>query len=152
MADGKGKNVEEKKIKVTELKQKQSFTNLDTGEDDEIVVTTLKYSVPDGLSVQDALKQMDAIVHPAEERLNALLKYAESKSYQESKAAALAKGNYLTPQLKSKIVQILQATDAFSEVGARDTYARWYAGYKAKKQSAFKVLERARASEEFADL
>lgn len=136
----------------TELKQKQSFLNLQTNEEEDVVVVTKKYSVPTGMATEVAIKEAENLVKPASKRLAALLKFAESESYQESKAAALAKGEYLTPQVKSKIVGIMQTLDAFAEVGARDCFARWFAGYKEKKPSAMKLLERARATEEFSDL
>ena len=144
------------KLVETLLKQKQSFLNLDSGEDDEITVTTKKYTVPDGMDVAAAMKQAQTLVQPVERQLAALLKFAESESYQESKNSALTKGNYLTSGIKSKLVQILQTSDTFANMKAKDVFERWYTGYKSadvkKKAAANKVLDRARASEEYDDL
>lgn len=143
---------EEKHIEVTELKQKQTFLNLDSGDEDEIVVVTKKYSVPEGMPTEKAIAEMRKVVHPDSEVLTALTTYAASKSYSESKAAALAKGNYLTQEVKSAVVAVLQMNPTFAEMKAKDVFAKWYEGYKAKKPGAIKALDRARAANEFSDL
>ncbi len=141
-----------KQLEVKELKQKQNVLNLDNLEDSEIEVVTKKYIVPKGMSVDEAMEAIFSIVTPKEKQLQALLKFAESESYQASKAAAMSGGNYLTPQLRTKIVNTLSNIDAFAEMSAKDIFGRWLTGYKEGKPSAKKLLDQVRALEEFADL
>ena len=139
-------------LEVKELKQKQSFLNLDSMEEGEVEVVTKKYIVPKGMTTAEAMEAISQIVAPEEKRLAALLKFAESESYQLSKNAALAGGNYLTPQLRSKIVSTLSNLDIFAEVSAKDIFGRWLTGYKEGKVSAKKLLDQVRAIDEFSDL
>jgi hypothetical protein len=141
-----------KTLTVTLVKQTQKCLNLDTQEDADITVVTKKYGVPLGMEPSTALKLASGLFANQQALIAALLKRAEQISYQESKDAALASGNFLSSQLKSKIVGIMSSSDSFAEVSAKECFARWLAGYKDGKKSAVTLLERAKASEEFSDL
>lgn len=137
---------------VTDLKQSQTVLNLDTLDDGSITLVYKKFDRNEKAPITAQLAAAMKLVGSDEKRVEALLKYATSEEYQNAKTKSLAAGNFLTTQLKSRIVGIMQTLPQFDDVKAADCYARWLAGYKAKKESAIKLLDRAKASEEFADL
>lgn len=139
-------------LTVTELKQKQTVLDLDTMTDAEILVVTKKYSIDDKAPIAEQLKVAGTLVTPDSEKVRAFLSYATSKSYQDSKNAALAKGNYLSQQLRSAIVGILANYPAMSDLKSSEIFDRWLTGFKAKKPSAVKILEQAQAAQAGAEL
>jgi len=141
----------------TELKQKQTVLDLDSGTDAEILLIYKKFTANDKAPVTVQLAAAAKLVSPDEKRVEALCAYATSQAYRVAKEGALSKGNYLSAQLRSKIVGIMQNLDAFSELSAKECFERWLSGYKDKanvkrQASAAKLLERAKATEEFSDL
>lgn len=166
--DGRQEKTEKKVelIKSTTLKPKQKFVNLDSGVEEEIIVESERYElVPFSGEVakhfngdknaywHEAFKQVSAMVSPVSEQVEAFLKYATSSSYQDGKKTALSGGNFLSPELKSKISSYMGNLTAFSELKASERFDKWLAGYKDKKPGAMKILEACTASEDvFSDL
>lgn len=134
-------------VVVAEKKQPISVLNLDTNEDEKLTLILKTYSVNNELPVEQQLKAIQQHVQPATEQVKALVKYAESKSYQDAKNAAMSKGNYLTQGLRTGIVTILSTYPAFADESSKVIFDRWLAGYKAKKPSAITVLEQAKAAQ-----
>lgn len=138
-------------IEVTDLKPKQTVTDLDTMEDIQILIVYKSYTPSlnkDGSLVAgeaETLAAAQALVTPAAKQITALLKFATSEAYQEAKRAAFAKGNYLTPELKRMAVSLMSNLDAYSSLSAKDLGERWMTGVREKKPGALKWLERARA-------
>lgn len=138
--------------------QKQNVLNLDLGENSEITVTTKTVSWKtakdkDGKDVEpttaEKLKVLQTLVSPAEKQVEALEKFFASESYRVSKEEALSKGNFLTQNLKSGIVNYLSAAYAqFSDLSAKEIFSRWLTGYKAKNKNAIEVLNRIKAAGE----
>lgn len=134
-------------------KQKQTVLNLETGVDDEIEVLQCKFVVPDynekihgnledyNSTVFEAAK---SLVQPAAEQANALIRYAESKVYSDSKKSALAGGNFMTQDLKTQLIKMLRMRPAFAENTAKEIFDRWSAGFAAKNPNAVKYLADAR--------
>lgn len=166
---GAAAKTEQKKVelvKSTTLKPKQKFVNLDSGVEEEIVVESERFElVPFSGDVakhfngdknaywHEAFKQVSAMVSPISEQCEAFIKYATSQSYQEGKKTALSGGNFLSPELKSKISSYMGNLTAFSELKASERFDKWLAGYKEKKPGAMKILEACTASEDvFSDL
>lgn len=145
-------------IIATELKQPQTVLDLDKNEDAKITLVYNKYERNEKAPIAAQIAAANKLVSPEEKRVEALCKFATTEAYQAAKAAELAKGNYLTSQLRTKIVGIMQGLDAFAELSAKDCFERWMTGYKDKtnekrRTSALKLLDRARAAgEEFSDL
>ena len=133
-------------IEATELKQKQTVINLDTQEETEISLVYSKFSPNPKLPVAAQLAEIAKMVTPDSERILALCAYASSQAYQIAKARELAKGNYLTSQIRSAITGLMGNMVAYAENSAKDNFGRWLAGYKAKKASAVKLLDLAKAS------
>lgn len=149
-------------LKITELKPKQKFTDLDSGEEKELEVKSQRFELAPFDSkkhgtkeqyFQNALAVAASLVQPISEQVEAFLRYATSASYQDGKKAALAGGNFLSPEVKSKISQYMGNLTAFSELTAKERFEKWQAGYKEKKPGAVKILEAVTASEDvFSDL
>jgi hypothetical protein len=153
-------------IKSTTLKPKQKFVDLDSGEEKEIVVESERYElVPFSGDVakhfsgdknayyHEAFKQASQMVQPVTEQVEAFIKYATSASYQDGKKAALSGGNFLSPELKSKISAYMGNLTAFSELKASERFDKWLSGYKEKKPGAMKILDAVSQSEDvFSDL
>lgn len=141
-------------ILVTEQKLNVPVIDLDTVEEKKVEVIRKLFVIPSGMDEKTAHNEASKLVQPQTEQTKALLNYASSKSYQDSKGAALSKGNFLTSALRSKIVAIMSQHEAYSELSAKDCFERWLTGFKAKKPAAQKFLDMAKASEqdELADL
>jgi hypothetical protein len=140
-------------IVESDVKQPQTVLDLDNNEDAKITVIYKKYVANDKVPVKDQLAAALKLVSPEAEVVKALLAYAQSKSYQDGKNAALTKGNYLTQQLRSTIVGLMQNTPNFAETGAKECFERWMAGYKAKKPAALRLLQDAQnVNEVYSDL
>jgi hypothetical protein len=144
-------------IKRSELKPKQKFINLDTGNLDQIEVKSYKYDlVPFDPKVhgtkeeyfKHAARYAAQLVHPIDKQVEAFLKYATSESYQAGKTAALQGGNFLTPEVKSTIGDILKAKTQFADLTKGECYERWEAGYKEKKPAALAILKQAQDMQE----
>lgn len=137
---------EEKIISATTVKQPQTVLDLDTGVDAKITVEYTRYDVNEKskASPEDRLAAAAALVEPVENRIDAYLKFASNASYTAGKNAALAKGNYLTSELRRQIVTLLSNNPAFAEQSAKEIGERWLAGYKAKSPKALQWLERAK--------
>jgi hypothetical protein len=144
-----------KLIKSTELKPKQSFINLDSGNEEKIEVKSERFElVPftgdvskhfDGdknAFLQAALEQAAAMVSPVTEQIEAFLKYATSQSYQDGKKSALSSGNYLSEDVKSAISRFMGNLSTYSELTAKERFERWSEGYKQKKPGAVAILEK----------
>lgn len=135
-------------LKTSEVKQKVKVINLDNPEDDSVQVEIVytKYDFDKNVDHELLSKELDAIVTPLSERNKALTAYAQSASYQAGKILAFSAGNYLTPELRSAIVDYLRMTGKFNESTAKEIFTRWIDGYKGgdagKKASAKKILER----------
>lgn len=134
-------------VVVTQKKQPISgILNLETGEEEKFILLVKTFAVNTELAPEDQLEAMKEHVQPVEEQVKALVKYAESKSYQDAKNAELSKGNYLTQQLRTAIVTILSNYVGFGDAGSKEIFDRWLVGYKAGKQSAKTILDQARAA------
>lgn len=145
------------------LKQKQKVLDLETGDDSaEIELVYSKYVSPEYDSAKFSpltedefnavlLEKAGELISPISNQISAFLAKAQSDGYQAAKQTALSKGNYLTADLKAKIVQVMRGNQAFVELTAADCYKRWRDGYTAKKPGAFKVLETAKALGDFGD-
>lgn len=149
-------------ILKTVLKQKQKVMDLETGnEGAEIELVYPKYLAPEydatkfpGTAEEfekAVLENAMALVSPISEQIKSFLNYATSAGYQTAKTAALATGNYLSSDLKARIIQVMRGNQAFAELPAKECYDRWKAGFMAKKVGAFKVLETAKALGDFGD-
>jgi len=140
--------------KLVETKQKQNVLNLDTNDDSEIAVITKKivwlpFVSEDGkVSTESTTAQkmaaLETLISPEEKKVIALERFYTSETYNESKAAALASGNFLTQQLRSAIVGLMQQNANFSELSAKDCFDRWSKGYKDGKAGPKQYLEQAK--------
>lgn len=148
---------------VTDTKQKQKIIDLNnpTATDTTIEVVQRKLTVKDGVSLEDAIETALGSITPAEKKLTALVNFLQSEAYQESKKQALSKGEYMTPQLRSQLVQIMGNLSMFADMSAADIYKKWLEGFTSKEErkqiAARKLLDRAKAAlsedeSEFADL
>lgn len=143
-------------ITSTILKQTQKWLNLETGVDDESVeITQTKYAAPtysekeyggtEELFKQELLSAAQLLIQPIDRQIDALLYRATQDSYQAGKEVAMSKGNFLTPDLRGKIVQVMRGSQAFADMSAKEALEYWKAGYMAKKPGALKVLQTAQA-------
>lgn len=150
-------------IKVVAISQAQKVMDLDSGsEDAQITVKQNRYFAPTydekefgGTEAEFQSAVLEAakeLVNPVEKQIDALLYRATQDSYQSGKAAALAGGNYLSSDLKGKIVQVMRGNQAFVDVSASDCFAKWKAGYMAKKPGAFNILTTAQNLGVFDDI
>jgi len=155
---GQSHSVRSLELKVTELTPTQSVLNLDTNEDAKITVSSKKYELPkydkaihgsESEFLAAAKAAVLKLVQPESAVVDALLKYATSESYQAGKQAALANGNYLTSDLRSKIVQIMRGNNKFADYSASECFSTWLSGYKEKKPGAIKILTMAQDFGEF---
>lgn len=136
-------------LKITELSPKQKVLNLDTNEDMEIAVISKRYELPKYDKaihgekpefLKAAMIAAEKLVQPIDEQIDALLYRATQSSYQAGKTLALSGGNFLTSDLRGKIVQIMRANAKFADESASDCFKMWLAGYKEKKTGAVKIL------------
>lgn len=135
-------------IKAVELKQKQSVMDLETGRDADIELVYSRFVAPewDGKTGTEEehekalLSEAAKLVPGAMAKVNAFITFAASQSYQNAKREALAKGNYLTQELRSKIVVFMRSMEQFADLSAKDCFERWKAGYLAGKPAAKKIL------------
>jgi len=158
MANGKKETEKMAKtvdLKITNLSPKQKVMNLDTNEETEITVTSQRFEAPDYDEAlyasteefeTDLLHTVMALVTPKAKQIEAFLKYATSESYQSGKSAALATGNFMSSELRGRLVQIMRGNNAFAEMSASDAYKYWLNGYKEKKPGALKLLKTAQDS------
>lgn len=133
-------------INAVMVKQPQTVLDLDTGVDAKITVEYTRYDVNEKnktATLEDRLKAAADLVQPIDNQIDAYLKYASNASYTAGKNAALAKGNYLTSELRRQIVALLSNNPAFAEQSAKEIHERWLAGYRAKSPKALQWLERA---------
>ena len=136
----------QKPIESVELKQTQKVINLDTQEEQDITLVYSKFSPNPATAIALQLAEIGKLVTPDSERVLALCNYASSQAYQVAKAKELAKGNFLTAAIRSAITGLMGNMVAYAENSAKDNFGRWLAGYKAKKVSAVKLLDLAKAS------
>lgn len=134
-------------LHIQTVKQPVTVIDLNTGEETKVTIEYNRYSAksPITLATLEAAKEL---VGNEENQAAAFIAYASSQSYQVGKVAAFSGGNYLTPELKSRIVAIVKQLNTFADVSAKDCYTRWLAGYKAKKTQALQFLADAQAQEE----
>jgi hypothetical protein len=149
-------------IKATVTKQQQKVMDLESGKEDATIeVSMTKYTAPeydattfDGTEAEfneAVITAASELIQPPAARLAAFLNYATSASYQAGKAAALATGNFLTSDLKARIVQVMRGNQAFVDMSAKDCFERWKTGYLAKKTGALKILDVAKSLGDFGD-
>lgn len=149
-------------ILIQTLKQKQKVMDLETGDESaEIELVYDKYVAPEysakeyggseALFLDALLIAASELVQPVSKQIDAFLTKRQSDNYQVAKAKALSGGNFLTADLKGKIVQVMKGNQAFVDMNAADCFKRWKDGYKAQKAGAFKVLETAKALGDFGD-
>lgn len=135
-------------LKTTEVKQKVKVIDLDKPEDDSVQVEIVytKYDFDKAVDHKLLSAELDKLVTPLSERNKALAAYAQSASYQTGKEKAFSAGNYLTPELRTAIVDYLRMTGKFNENTSKEIFTRWLDGYKGadagKKSSAKKILDR----------
>lgn len=159
MATPETAKIEVPQIFITSLKPKQKVLNLADGAEAEIEVISKKYEAPAYSEKYGTVEQFEKalfheaakLVQPVGKQIDAFLKMATAESYQAGKAEALAKGDYLTSELRGKIVQVMRGNQAFVDLSAKDCFDRWMAGYLAKKPGAYKVLDTAKALGDFGD-
>lgn len=134
-------------------KQKQEILNLDSGKDEEITVFQATYIVPDfnpeihgTLEAYEStkLKAAQSLVQPANKQADALLKYAASEVYAQSKREALASGNFMSAELRSVLITGLKARPAFSKMTAKEVFERWMKGFQSGVPQTKKYLEDAK--------
>lgn len=149
---------EEKKmaemLKSVEMKPKQSVLNLDTGAEEKVEITYNKY-VPTKEGLQDvsaAIEAALAILTDPKAVLEAILYGVNNALYSAGKEVAFAGGNYVTSELRSRIVAFMRNQQQFAELSASDAWTRWLEGFKAKKPGAIKILEIVSADAEQYDL
>lgn len=149
-------------IVVTDLAQTQKVMDLANGnEDASIEIKQKKFAAPaydaeiyggtEDEFNEALLTAASEIVSPAASRITALLSFATSQSYQAAKTEALSKGEYLTSDLRARIVQVMRGNKDFVDVSASDCFKRWKAGFAAKKTGAVKILDMAKTMGEFGD-
>lgn len=149
-------------VLVQDLKQVQKVMDLATGsEDATITVVCKRYAAPvydekeyggTEAEFEAALfKAATELVQPVSKQIESFLYRATQDSYQAGKTEALAAGNFLTSDLKGRIVQVMRGNQAFVDLTAKECFERWKAGYAAKKAGATKVLETAKALGDFGD-
>lgn len=145
-------------IKVTEVTQSQKVLDLATGDEEAIIkVKQNKYEVPAYDSKFGTTQEFETalftaaaeLIQPKSKQIEALLYRATQDSYQAGKIAAMATGNYLTSDLKAKIVQVMRGNQAFVDLSAKECYERWKSGYMGArgdgpKAGATKVLATAK--------
>lgn len=136
-------------IEITDLTQKPVVLNLETGADDNLEIKQKKWVLrkydeskdgPRDQFLKLALGEAVKLVQPIERQIDALLTFATAQSYQEGRAAALAKGNFLVPELRRKIVDFMRTMPKFAELKATAAFDLWKEGYKAKKPGAMRIL------------
>lgn len=141
-------------------KQKQEILNLDSGKEEEITVLQATFIVPDfDANIHGSLERYEAakiaaaqsLVQPVSKQADALLKYAASDIYQESKRSALSAGNFMSQDLKSVLVTMLKARPAFKQPNAegkiptaKDVFERWMKGFTAGVPQTKKYLDDAK--------
>lgn len=163
MANGKevstlGEIELKKAVEITkqELKQVQKVMDLETGnEDATITIVQTKFVAPayseevyggtEELFNAELFKAATALIQPISKQVDAMLYRATQDSYQSGKDAALKGGNFLTQDLRGKIVQVMRGSQAFADLSAKDALDYWKKGYMDKKPGAVKVLQTAQA-------
>jgi len=106
------------KIKEQKIPQKLTVSDLDSGEDTQVTNNYIKYSAPSYDKKFGTVEQFTAVllklasdlVQPVSEQVEALLYRATQNSYQAGKVAAFAAGNYLSPELKAKVIEIITSS------------------------------------------
>lgn len=147
-------------ITVTAVSLNQKVMDLATGnEDATVTINQQKYSAPEydaevyGGTVEEFNDAVYAaaleVVSPVTKRTDALLYRATQESYQSGKAAALSGGNFLTQDLKTRIVQVLRGNQAYADAKASDAFLAWKTAFMAKKAGAIKVLDIAKTIGDF---
>jgi hypothetical protein len=157
-AGGGGTPVENPTIQIQKITQTQKVTDLATGVDDfPIELKYEKYTLPsydpkfgtENQFLAGLFTAVQNLVADKTTQLEALLYRATQDSYQNGKAAALSTGEYLTSELKAKIVQVMKSNQAFMELTAKECVDKWKAGFIAKKPGALKILDTAKALGDF---
>lgn len=146
-------------IKVVNINQPQKVMDLSTGNEEAVIyVKQEKFTAPEYDSkihgtveefYRDLMAAAQALVQPVAAQIEALVFRATQDSYQAGKAAVLATGDYLTAELKAKIIQIMRGNAAFNDKSAKECFDLWKVGFMAKKTGALKILENARSLGDF---
>lgn len=147
-------------IGTQKMKQVQKVMDLDTGnEGAEITLEYVKYTVPtytekefggtEAEFEQAILEAASNLVQPVSAQILALTNKATQDEYQNAKATALATGNFLSTDLKGRIVQVMRGNQAYQERTAKECFDLWKAGFMAKKPGAVKVLDIAKTIGDF---
>lgn len=146
-------NAAVKTLRITEIKQPITLLNLETGEDEKLICVYNTYTVNEKANPQDVANALSEIVSPLTEQNKALAAYAQAQSYQAGKVRATSAGQYLTPAMRTKIVDFLKMTGKFEDMKSSEVFDRWLVGYKAGKEGAKKILARLTENDELvADL
>jgi hypothetical protein len=144
-------------LSKTAIKQPVKVLNLATGDDDDTVdISYVKYAAlptynKDTYGATEAAfneeieKQVLALLPNRADQLEAILYRVSQNSYQNGKAEAYAKGDYITPDLRSRIVSVMKGYAAFADMTAADCFKSWKKSYGEKKSGAIKALEIARS-------
>lgn len=141
-------------FKITKLKLGQTVVDLETGADADIDIESVRYEIPKyDQAIWGTVEEFDDALFKAATKLigskrgivEAIVARATSMSYQNGKAAALSAGNYLTQELRGKIVNIMRMNQQFADLKASECYAKWLGAYKAGKPAALNFLTMAQA-------
>lgn len=148
-------------IIATAIAQTQKVMNLDNGDEDatiKLAMTRYSFKPYDPKDETHGTPEQyygvlftaaAELIQPVEKQIDALLYRATQDSYQAGKTAALATGNFLSSDLKAKIVQVMRGNQAFAEMSAKECFDYWKDGFSAKKPGAVKVLDTAKALGDF---
>lgn len=133
-------------LKIAEVKQQVDFLNLVTGEMEKLTIVYSTYKVNEKADPHAVSKALTKLVTPLSEQNKALAAYAQAQSYQSGKANALARGQYLSPEIKRGIQNYLEQSGRFSDLTRAQMFDRWLDGFQGgdekKKASATTVLTR----------
>ena len=132
-----------------DLKPKQTVLDLSTMGEVEIQLFYKEYSPNPAAPIAARLEAARKLVQPADNQAIALCKLANAQNYQAAKAAAMAKGDYMSAQLRSALTSIMAGIQAFAENGAKENFAYWSEAFKDKSNvdrqaKAKKLLDRAK--------
>jgi hypothetical protein len=132
-------------IKIQKVPQKLTkLVNLDTGDEDAEVVNNYqkftaptydkKYGSKDHFEAA-LLKLATALVQPVSNQIDALLFRATQDSYQAGKLVAFATGNFLTPELRTKVVEtVVNTSSTLAAEKSPVVFATWLAAYTNKEE------------------
>lgn len=131
-------------IKEQKIKQALTVTDLETGDDTAKVdnsyskFTAPAYDKKYGTMAQfeEALfKLAESLVQPISNRIDALLYRATQDSYQAGKVAAFASGNYLSPELRGKVTEIITSSSPkYANEKAVVVFGAWKAAFTSQSE------------------